>query len=485
MSEQEKNEEFDQIYKDAPAAEPERQYYFIEQARKLVKKKSEELGRPLFFCCVTFGCQMNAKDSEKLAGILREIGYVESEDEKADFVLYNTCTVRENANQRVYGRIGYLGTLRKRNPSMRIALCGCMMQEEHVIEKIKKSYRFVDIVFGTHNIYKLAELLYRSLNQDMPVIEVLKDADQIVEDLPSDRRYPFKAGVNIMYGCNNFCSYCIVPYVRGRERSRKPEDILAEVKQLAGSGVVEVMLLGQNVNSYGKTLEQKVNFAELLRRVNEVEGIRRIRFMTSHPKDLSDELIRAMAECDKVCMHLHLPVQSGSTNILRAMNRRYTKEDYLALVDRIKAAMPSISLTTDIIVGFPGETEEDFLETLDVVKKVRYDSAYTFLYSKRTGTPAAMMENQVPEEVAKERFDRLLRVVSEISSELVAEDTGRIEEVLVEETNSHEPGLLTGRLSNNLLVHFKGEESLLGRFAQVRLAECRGFYYMGELLSVM
>ena len=472
MSEQEKNEEFDQIYKDAPAAEPERQYYFIEQARKLVKKRSEELGRPLFFCCVTFGCQMNAKDSEKLAGILREIGYVESEDEKADFVLYNTCTVRENANQRVYGRIGYLGTLRKRNPSMRIALCGCMMQEEHVIEKIKKSYRFVDIVFGTHNIYKLAELLYRSLNQDMPVIEVLKDADQIVEDLPSDRRYPFKAGVNIMYGCNNFCSYCIVPYVRGRERSRKPEDILAEVKQLAGSGVVEVMLLGQNVNSYGKTLEQKVNFAELLRRVNEVEGIRRIRFMTSHPKDLSDELIRAMAECDKVCMHLHLPVQSGSTNILRAMNRRYTKEDYLALVDRIKAAMPSISLTTDIIVGFPGETEEDFLETLDVVKKVRYDSAYTFLYSKRTGTPAAMMENQVPEEVAKERFDRLLRVVSEISSELAAEDTGRIEEVLVEETNSHEPGLLTGRLSNNLLVHFKGEESLLGRFAQVRLAEC-------------
>ena len=384
MSEQEK------IYKDAPAAEPERQYYFIEQARKLVKKKSEELGRPLFFCCVTFGCQMNAKDSEKLAGILREIGYVESEDEKADFVLYNTCTVRENANQRVYGRIGYLGTLKKRNPSMQIALCGCMMQEEHVIEKIKKSYRFVDIVFGTHNIYKLAELLYRSLNQDMPVIEVLKDADQIVEDLPSDRRYPFKAGVNIMYGCNNFCSYCIVPYVRGRERSRKPEDILAEVKQLAGSGVVEVMLLGQNVNSYGKTLEEKVNFAELLRRVNEVEGIRRIRFMTSHPKDLSVELIRAMAECDKVCMHLHLPVQSGSTNILRAMNRRYTKEDYLALVDRIKAAMPSISLTTDIIVGFPGETEEDFLETLDVVKKVRYDSAYTFLYSKRTGTPAAI-----------------------------------------------------------------------------------------------
>ena len=461
MSEQERNEEFDQIYKDAPVVEPERQYYFIEQARRLVKKKSEELGRPLFFCCVTFGCQMNAKDSEKLAGILREIGYVEAEDEKADFVLYNTCTVRENANQRVYGRIGYLGTLKKRNPSMRIALCGCMMQEEHVIEKIKKSYRFVDLVFGTHNIYKLAELLYRSLKQDGTVIEVLKDADQIVEDLPSERRYPFKAGVNIMYGCNNFCSYCIVPYVRGRERSRKPEDILAEVKQLAGSGVVEVMLLGQNVNSYGKTLEEKVNFAELLRRVNEVEGIHRIRFMTSHPKDLSDELIRAMAECDKVCAHLHLPVQSGSTNILRAMNRRYTKEDYLALVDRIKAAMPSISLTTDIIVGFPGETEEDFLETLDVVKKVRYDSAYTFLYSKRTGTPAAMMENQVSEEVAKERFDRLLRVVSEISSEL----------------------LLTGRLSNTLLVHFKGEESLLGRFAQVRLAECRGFYYMGELLS--
>lgn len=485
MSERERNEKFEQIYKDAPTTEPERQYYFIEQARKLVKKKSEKVGRSMTFFIRTFGCQMNSKDSEKLSGILKEIGYVEADDEKADFVLYNTCTVRENANTRVYGRIGYLGTLKKRNPSMRIALCGCMMQEEHVVEKIKKSYRFVDLVFGTHNIYKLAELLYRSFEQDKMVIEVLKDADQIVEELPSERRYPFKAGVNIMYGCNNFCSYCIVPYVRGRERSRKPEDILSEVKKLAKSGVVEVMLLGQNVNSYGKTLEQKVTFAELLRMVNEVEGIRRIRFMTSHPKDLSDELIRAMAECEKVCMHLHLPVQSGSTRILQAMNRRYTKEDYLALVDRIKAVMPSISLTTDIIVGFPGETEEDFEETLDVVKRVRYDSAYTFLYSKRTGTPAAVMEDQVPEEVAKERFDRLLAAVSEISSELAAEDTGKIEEVLVEEAGGHEPGMLTGRLSNNLLVHFKGEESLIGRFVQVRLAECRGFYYMGELLSGM
>ena len=337
----------------------------------------------------------------------------------------------------------------------------------------------MDIVFGTHNIFKLAELFYESLKRGKMVVEVLQGTDMIVEDLPSERKYPFKAGVNIMYGCNNFCSYCIVPYVRGRERSRKPEDIIHEIEELAANGVVEVMLLGQNVNSYGKTLAEPVSFAKLLRMVNEVEGIRRIRFMTSHPKDLSDELIQAMAECEKVCMHLHLPVQSGSSRILKAMNRRYTKEDYLALVDRIKAAMPSISLTTDIIVGFPGETEEDFLETVDVVKKVGYDSAYTFLYSKRTGTPAATMENQVPEDVAKERFDRLLQVVTEVSAQRAQEDTGRIEEVLVEERNEQEPGLVTGRLSNNLLVHFPGDTDLIGQIVRVRLDECRGFYYMG------
>ena len=365
----------------APTLEPARQFYFMDLLREHNEKKSAELGRPLTYHIETFGCQMNAKDSEKLAGILETAGYVPVDSEAADFVLYNTCTVRENANTKVYGRIGYLGNLKQKNPEMRIALCGCMMQEPHVIEKIKKSYRFVDIVFGTHNIYMLAELIWRKVSGEKRVFEILDGTDKIVEDLPSEHKYGFKAGVNIMYGCNNFCSYCIVPYVRGRERSRKPEDIIAEVKKLASEGIVEVMLLGQNVNSYGKTLENPMSFAELLREVEKVEGIERIRFMTSHPKDLSDELIDVMKASKKICRHLHLPMQSGSTEILRRMNRKYTKDDYLSLVDKIKTAMPEISLTTDIIVGFPGETEEDFADTLDVVANAGFDSAYTFLYS--------------------------------------------------------------------------------------------------------
>ncbi len=464
-----------------PVTEPERQYYFMELLREHNEKKSAELGRKLTYHIETFGCQMNAKDSEKLAGILEAAGYVPVVSEQADFVLYNTCTVRENANTKVYGRIGYLGNLKSKNPDMRIALCGCMMQEPHVIEKIKKSYRFVDIVFGTHNIYMLAELIWRKICGEKRVFEVLDGTDKIVEELPSERRYGFKAGVNIMYGCNNFCSYCIVPYVRGRERSRKPEDILAEIRKLADEGIVEVMLLGQNVNSYGKTLEHPMSFAQLLREVEKVDGIRRIRFMTSHPKDLSDELIEVMKGSKKICRHLHLPMQSGSTEILRRMNRKYTKDDYLTLVDKIKTAMPEVSLTTDIIVGFPGETEEDFLDTLDVVARAGFDSAYTFLYSKRTGTPAATMENQVPEEVAKERFNRLLALVAEQSAALTAKHTGTVAEVLVEEQNEQDGTLLTGRLSNNLLVHFQGEVSLIGKLVPVKLLECKGFYYIGAL----
>jgi len=464
----------------APAGEPERQYYFMELLRRHNEKRSAALGRSLTYHIETFGCQMNAKDSEKLAGILEAAGYVPELSEQADFVLYNTCTVRENANTKVYGRIGYLGNLKSKNPEMRIALCGCMMQEPHVLAKIKQSYRFVDIVFGTHNIYMLAELLWRLVSGEKRVVEIWDGTDKIVEELPSEHKYRFKAGVNIMYGCNNFCSYCIVPYVRGRERSRRPEDILAEIKKLADEGIVEVMLLGQNVNSYGKTLDSPFSFAELLQRVEAVEGIRRIRFMTSHPKDLSDELIEVMRQSGKVCRHLHLPMQSGSTKILSRMNRRYSKEDYLALVDKIKAAMPDISLTTDIIVGFPGETEEDFLDTLDVVKRAGFDSAYTFLYSKRTGTPAAAMEDQVPEAVAKERFNRLLALLSEQSAKQTGTYTGRTAEVLVEEQNEQEPSLLTGRLGNNLLVHFPGDASLVGQFVQVKLCECKGFYYIGR-----
>lgn len=464
-----------------PVTEPQRQYYFIERAKRDLTEMSRAAGRPLTFCVTTFGCQMNARDSEKLTGILEQIGYVEEQDEeKADFVIYNTCTVRENANQRVYGRLGQLGRIKKKNPHMMIALCGCMMQEPEVVEKLKKSYHFVDLIFGTHNIYKFAELLATRMESGRTVIDIWKDTDKIVEDLPVERKYPFKSGVNIMFGCNNFCSYCIVPYVRGRERSRDPEAIIREIKRLVADGVVEVMLLGQNVNSYGKTLAQPVSFAQLLKEIEKIDGLERIRFMTSHPKDLSDELIQTMAESKKICRHLHLPVQSGSTRILEKMNRRYTKEGYLDLVKRIKKAIPDISLTTDIIVGFPGETEDDFQETLDVVRKVRYDSAFTFIYSKRTGTPAAVMGDQVPEDVVKDRFNRLLKEVQDISAEVCAVHEGTVQTVLVESVNDHDSSLVTGRLSNNLLVHFPGDASMTGKFCQVRLNECRGFYYIGE-----
>lgn len=463
-----------------PSDEPARQEYFMERAKELVASLSKELGRPLTCCINTFGCQMNARDSEKLLGILERIGYQEVSEEQADFVLYNTCTVRENANLRVYGRLGYLNTMKKKNPHMMIALCGCMMQEPEVVARIQKSYRFVDIIFGTHNIFKLAELVCQRLEEKKMVVDIWEGTDRIVEDLPTERKFPFKSGVNIMFGCNNFCSYCIVPYVRGRERSRKPEDIIAEIKKLVADGVVEVMLLGQNVNSYGKTLEHPISFAELLRQVDKIPGLERIRFMTSHPKDLSDELIEVMRTSKKVCSHLHLPVQSGSTRILKAMNRRYTKEQYLELVEKIRRACPDISLTTDIIVGFPGETEEDFEETLDVVRKVRYDSAFTFIYSKRTGTPAAAMEDQVPEAVVKNRFDRLLKEVQEISAEVCGRDVHTVQKVLVEEPDDHVEGFLTGRMSNNTVVHFPGDVSQIGKIVDVYLEESKGFYYMGR-----
>ncbi|CBL36025.1 tRNA-i(6)A37 thiotransferase enzyme MiaB [butyrate-producing bacterium SM4/1] len=456
----------------------------MERCREAVEAwKAEEGKEAVTFHIETFGCQMNAHDSEKLEGILLEAGFVKTDTEEADLVLYNTCTVRENANQRVYGRLGYLNSLKKKNPRMLIGLCGCMMQEDQVVEKIKKTYRFVDVIFGTHNIYKLAELLFARLHTGKMVIDIWKDTDKIVEDLPSERKYPFKSGVNIMFGCNNFCSYCIVPYVRGRERSRRPEDIIKEIEGLVADGVVEVMLLGQNVNSYGKNLPEPITFAELLRRVEQIEGLERIRFMTSHPKDLSDELIEVMRDSKKICRHLHLPLQSGRSRILGQMNRRYTKEQYLALAEKIKTAIPDISLTTDIIVGFPGETKEDFEETLDVVRKVRYDSAFTFIYSKRTGTPAAVMENQVPEDVIKERFDRLLSEVQRISNEISGRDVHTVQKVLVEEPDTHAEGMVTGRLSNNITVHFEGSRELIGKIVDVYLEESKGFYYMGKLCN--
>ena len=457
------------------------QYEYIDRLKDIIEKKSKSLNRVLTYNVTTFGCQMNARDSEKLRGILDEIGYVRTEGEVADFVIYNTCTVRENANNKVYGRLGYLNSLKKKNPHMIIALCGCMMQEEVVINKIKESYSFVDLIFGTHNIFKFPELLFNTLNSDDMIIDIWKDTSRIVEKLPTSRKYPFKSGVNIMFGCNNFCSYCIVPYVRGRERSRQSDDIICEIIKLVDDGVKEVMLLGQNVNSYGKGLEEDINFAKLLRRVNDIDGLERIRFMTSHPKDLSDELIDAMADCHKVCSHLHLPLQSGSSNILSKMNRHYTKEDYLLLVDKIRSKMPDIALTTDIIVGFPGEREEDFLETMDVVKKVGFDSAFTFIYSKRTGTPAATMDNQVPEDIIKDRFDRLLLEVQAIGRSKADTYTGSIQSVLVENVNSQDSTLVSGRMSNNSIVHFPGDEDLIGSIVDVKLTECKGFYYIGEL----
>ena len=460
--------------------EAQRQYYYIEQCHQWVAGREKALGRPLTAAVITFGCQMNARDSEKLTGILEKIGYHMVDSESADFVIYNTCTVRENANMRVYGRLGHMKQVKRKNPDMFIALCGCMMQEPEVVEKLKKSYRHVDLIFGTHNIFKFAELIYRRIHEEKMVIDIWKDTDQIVEDLPNDRKYLFKTGINIMFGCNNFCSYCIVPYVRGRERSRQPEDILREIESVVADGVVEVMLLGQNVNSYGKNLEEPLSFAELLRKICRIDGLLRVRFMTSHPKDLSDELIQVMAEEPKICRHLHLPLQSGSSRILKQMNRKYTKEDYLLLVDKLRAACPDISITTDIIVGFPGETEDDFLETMDVVRKVRYDSAYTFIYSKRTGTPAAVMENQVPEAVVKDRFNRLLEEVQTIAADVCSRFEGSIQDVLVEEVNHQDPELVTGRMSSNIVVHFKGDASLIGKIVPVKLTSCRNFYYIGE-----
>ena len=479
MFEKERFEQVDE-WAEAPLQEPERQYYYMKKCRHWAKQEEGRLGRPLTMSIQTLGCQMNAKDSEKMTAILSYIGYEETEEPVADLVLFNTCTVRENANMKIYGRLGYLKNHKKKNPHMKIVLCGCMMQEADEVERVRKSYPFVDIVFGTHNIYKLAELLHTQIQSEGRVMDVWEEAKEIIEDLPGKRKYSFKTGVNIMFGCNNFCSYCIVPYVRGRERSREPEEIIKEIRGLVQDGVTEIMLLGQNVNSYGKGLPQEITFADLLRKVNEIEGLERIRFMTSHPKDLSDDLIQAMADCEKVCSHLHLPLQSGSSRILKKMNRHYTKEDYLLLVKKIREKLPEIALTTDIIVGFPGETEEDFEETLDVVSKVRYDSAYTFIYSKRSGTPAASMEDQVPEDVVKERFAKLLKVVQTISAERTNEKLGMTEPVLIEQVNEQDESLVTGRLSNNAVVHLPGDASMIGSIVPVLLKESKGFYYMGQ-----
>ena len=458
------------------AAEAARQRGFIDKTAELIR------GRGLKYLVITFGCQMNERDSEKIAGSLASMGFQKAAGEDdADILIYNTCTVRENADKRLYGRLGVCKQLKSNNKDMLIGLCGCMMQEQHVIDKIKESYPYVDLIFGTHNIYKFPELLYERIRSGSQIIDIWDKADDIVEDMPSLRKYPFKTGINIMYGCDNFCSYCIVPYVRGRERSRDPKEILREIERAASDGVSEIMLLGQNVNSYGRGLDTKVTFAELLSEAAQVEGIKRVRFMTSHPKDLSGELIRVIANNERIARHIHLPLQSGSDRILKAMNRKYTKDQYIELAQRIREEIPDVSVTTDIIVGFPGETVKDVDDTIDVIERVRFDGAFTFEYSPRTGTPAAGLE-QSDKAFVQENFDRVLATVQKTSKEQAGRFEGRIMEVLIEGEDEKDAGRYTGRISQNNVVHFPKAGHAVGEFVHVSLDECRGFYYNGTIM---
>ena len=470
---------------------------------------------------ITFGCQMNEHDSETIAGLLQAEGCRQARERaEADIVIINTCSVRENADKRFFGTLGQLKKQKATNPAFAACVCGCMMQQEHIVGQVRRQYPWVDVIFGTHNIHEFPQMLqqlYRARsafageddeasNEDLirmsdhdytrakheirsakqtRVERIYEDKETIVEGLPAKRLYRHKSFVNIMYGCNNFCTYCIVPYTRGREKSRRPEDILQEVRDLAADGVREVTLLGQNVNSYrgvSRTEEPKNwDFADLIYALNEIEELERIRFMTSHPKDLSEKLIGAFRDCGKLCHYIHLPVQSGSSRLLARMNRRYTAEQYLQLVRRLRQAAPDIAISTDIIVGFPGETEEDFEETLALVKEVEYDSAFTFLYSKRKGTPAAEYEDQVPEEVKHERFNRLVDALNEISLRKNAACIGSVQRVLVDGASKKDPGILSGRTDGFKLVDFQGDESLIGTTVSVEITEGKTFSLRGKI----
>lgn len=431
----------------------------------------------------TWGCQMNEEDSEKISGLLKGIGYIRTEvKEEADIIIFNTCCVRENAEQKVYGHLGALKALKRQNPNLLIVVCGCMMQQKDMPEKIIKKFPHVDIITGSFNSYKLPEYIERVKKDGNSIIEIWDKEKGIIEGMPVDRKSDIKAFVTIMYGCNNFCSYCIVPYVRGRERSRSPENIINEIKDLVSKGYKEITLLGQNVNSYGKGLEPEITFAELLRRVNKIEGLERIRFMTSHPKDVSDELIKTMAECEKVCEHGHFAMQSGSTRILEKMNRKYSRENYLNLTKKLREAMPDIAITTDIIIGFPGETEEDFEDTLKIVKEIEFDSAFTFIYSTREGTPAAKFEEQVPEDIKHERFNRLVEVVNEISARKNKVYDGKVVEVLVEGTSKNDETKLMGRTRNGRLVNFTGDKNSIGKLVNVKITKAQSFSLTGEII---
>lgn len=439
---------------------------------------------------ITFGCQMNERDSETIAGMLEEMGYeYEEAFKKADVVVLNTCSVRENADKRFFGVLGQLKNPHENNPGRIVCICGCMMQQQHIIDTVKAKYSWVDLIFGTHNLGDFPKLFKNVRDEKQKIIDVWEDAAPIAEGLPAKRNYSFKSYVSVMQGCNNFCTYCIVPYTRGRERSRRPEDILAEVKCLVANGCKEITLLGQNVNSYGKAKsvpgtynweESGIDFAGLIRMIDKVEGLERLRFMTSHPKDLSDDLIECYRDCKTLCKQLHLPVQSGSTRLLEKMNRKYSKEHYLELVDKLRKVCPDIALSTDIIVGFPGETEEDFAETLDLVEKVRYDSAFTFIYSIRKGTPAEKFEDQVPEEVKHERFNRLVDAIHRIQEEKAVADQDKVLKVLVEGPSKTDPNVLTGRTESNKTVDFAGPASLIGQIVDVKIIKAQTFSLYGE-----
>ena len=438
------------------------------------------------FHITTFGCQMNEHDSEVLAGMLCEMGFTPVKEKRdAQIVILNTCSVRENADKRFFGTLGQLKRRKKADPEFTVCVCGCMMQQQHVIDTLKAKYPWVDVVFGTHNIHRFPVLLQNVLDQKTKEIEIWEDGREIVEDLPCKRLHQCKALVNIMYGCNNFCTYCIVPYTRGRERSRHPEDILREIRRLTEDGVREVMLLGQNVNSYrGEFADGRLcTFAELIRRIAEIQGLERIRFMTSHPKDLSDELIEVLRTCDKVCKNIHLPVQSGSSEIMKRMNRHYDREGYLDLVRKLREAVPDITISTDIIVGFPGETEEQFAETLSLVEEVRYDSAFTFLYSIRKGTPAEKYEGQIPEEVKHERFNRLVDAINRISAEKNAAYVGKTCRVLVEGRSKRNSHAMSGRTDGFKLINFEGTDDMIGTFADVLVTEGKTFSLEGRIVK--
>lgn len=460
--------------------ELEVQRQFAHKVNELTSKRYSS--KPLA-CVVTYGCQQNVADSEHIKGMLEAMGYGFTEERtEAKLIIFNTCAVREHAEDRVFGNVGALKKYKLANPDVVIALCGCMMQQQHIAEKIKKSFPFVDLVFGTHVVYKVPELIYSALTKNRRVFE-LPDVDGVIaEGIPVKRDNDKKAWIPIMYGCNNFCSYCIVPYVRGRERSREVEDVVAEFKSLVDDGYKEITLLGQNVNSYGKDLEPKISFSELLRMLNELDGDFRIRFMTSHPKDCTKELIETMAECDKVATHLHLPFQSGNDRVLKAMNRSYTREKYLSLINYAKELMgDELSITSDIIVGFPGETYEEFCDTKSLVEEIKATSLFTFIYSARKGTPAAEMDDPVPYEEKSKWMRELLALQERISGEQMALHKGKVFKCFVYGKGKQGDNYLAARTDGNLIIEFVGDEGLIGTFQKIKVTEPLTYVMLGEL----